>query len=181
MIFFCLLFHEINVSTFLQSEELVATAKSLIHHMASFLFIDSKEIIIITSIWRAISMSGHAAQGLQRKKHISDDTLYHFNWLLSHIRNVIIVYIFWRCFTDENIKLAFARSAVGHVGYMLVRAGPVFRLGSVYVGDRPLWQKRSDLDRIWVMMSGKHPFITIEVGSLSLLSCLFLYWRYTLY
>lgn len=126
-------------------------------------------------------MSGHAAQGLQRKKHISDDMLYRFNWLLSHVRNVIIAYIFWRCFTDENTKLGFARSAVGHVGYMLVRFGPVFRLGSVYVGDRPLWQKRTDFDRIRVMLSRKHPFLTIEVGSLFLLSCVFLYWRYTLY
>lgn len=125
-------------------------------------------------------MSGHAAQGLQRKHHISAEQLYEFNWVLSHLRNVIIVYIVWRCYNDASVRMGFARSAVGHVGYMLVRAGPVFRLGSVYVGDKTVWKKYSDIERIQIMMSGRYPFITIEVGSLFALSLTFLYWRYTM-
>lgn len=36
--------------------------------------------------------------------------------------------------------LIYTCVCIGHIGYILVRAGPVFRLGSVYVGDRPIWQ-----------------------------------------
>lgn len=122
-------------------------------------------------------MSGHLAQAWQRKQYITPGQLYDFNWALTHARNVIILAIFTLCFLYPEIRAGFGRSAVGHVGYMLVRAGPVFRLGSVYVGDKALWQSHSDSKRLAIMTSGKHPFITIEVGSLVCLSLLFLYWR----
>lgn len=153
--------------------------KSYIHHCSSFLFLDNQEVIVITTIWRAVSMSGHLAQALQRKKYITADQLYTFNWQLTHARNVIICGILWLCYAYPEIRAGFGRSAVGHVGYMLVRAGPVFRLGSVYVGDKALWQSFTDSKRLSIMASGRHPFITIEVGSLVGLSMLFLYWRIT--
>lgn len=125
-------------------------------------------------------MSGHLAQALQRKQYISVANLYDFNWALTHIRNVVICCVLLFCYSYPEIRAGFGRSAVGHVGYMLVRAGPVFRLGSVYVGDKQLWQRYTDSKRLAIMTSGKHPFITIEVGSLLGLSVLFLYWRYTI-
>ena len=162
---------------FSQGEELTATLKSYIHHNSSFFFLDNKEVIVITTIWRAVSMSGHLAQALQRKQYITPGQLYDFNWALTHARNVLIAGILVICYASEDIRSGFGRSAVGHVGYMLVRAGPVFRLGSVYVGDKPLWQSYTDSKRLSIMASGRHPFITIEVGSLVFLSLLFLYWR----
>ena len=122
-------------------------------------------------------MSGHLAQALQRKKYITPAQLYDFNWALTHARNLIITVILILCYNSYEIRSGFGRSAVGHVGYMLVRAGPVFRLGSVYVGDKPLWQSHTDRKRLAIMFSGKHPFISIEVGSLVFLSLLFLSWR----
>lgn len=163
----------------LQVEELTATLKSYIHHNASFFFLDNKEVIVITTIWRAVSMSGHLAQALQRKQYITAGQLYDFNWKLTHARNVIVASILCACYWFPDIRAGFGRSAVGHVGYMLVRAGPVFRLGSVYVGDKAVWQSHSDWKRLSIMASGKHPFITIEVGSLVAVSILFLYWRIT--
>jgi hypothetical protein len=47
----------------------------------------------------------------------------------------------------------------------------------VYVGDRQLWQKMTDLERIRTLVMGRHPFMTIEVGSLLLLAAYFLYLR----
>ena len=96
---------------------------------------------------------------------------------MTHIRNLLVSAIFISCFLSTEIREGFAKSAIGHVVYMLVRAGPVFRLGSVYVGDRQLWQKMTDLERIRTLVMGRHPFMTIEVGSLLLLAAYFLYLR----
>eukprot|EP01038_Epipyxis_sp_PR26KG_P011663 gene11663-15615_t len=161
-------------------DELVATTKSYIHHCASFLFLDSNdyEVLLITAIWRAVSMSGHTAQVLGLKKVITTDELNRFNWFLSHVRNIIVLIILVLCFIFPKIRNSFGKSAIGHVGYILVRAGPVFRLGSVYVGDRPLWQSFTDYKRIQTLMSGKHPYLSLECGSLTFLALLFLSWRY---
>ena len=133
--------------------------KSYIHHTSSFFFLDTncKEVIIITTLWRTVSMSGHSAQALHFNKTIDTNQLYRFNWILSHIRNVLVSIIFLLCLLYPEIRSGFGRSAVGHVGYILVRAGPVFRLGSVYVGDRPIWQKQTDHGRIATLLKGDHP------------------------
>ena len=166
----------------LKGAELTATLKAFIHHTASFLFLDSsyKEVICITTVWRAISMSGHSAQALHFKKIIDKDQLFRFNWALSHIRNFVVGVIFALCVVYPRVRKGFGLSAVGHVGYILVRAGPVFRLGSVYVGDRPLWQGRTDQDRILVLLKGNHPFLAMEVVSLASLGILFLLFKFCL-
>ncbi len=153
--------------------------KSFIHHLSSFLFLSSAgpTVIAVTTLWRALSMSGHTAQALSLKKHITADQLFRFNWMLSHARNLYVLFILAVCVCQPSARAGFGRSAVGHIAYMLVRAGPVFRLGSVYVGDRPLWQGLTDWQRLALLLSGKHVFLTIEVGSLCFLSVLFLYWR----
>ena len=161
--------------------ELMATLKAYIHHVSSFLFLDSryKELIIVTTVWRAISMSGHSAQALHYNKIIDKDQLYTFNWILSHTRNVVVGVIFLLCVIYPRIRTGFGLSAVGHVGYILVRAGPVFRLGSVYVGDRPLWQGRTDRNRLSVLLKGSHPYLTAEVGSLTAMGVLFLIFKFS--
>jgi len=58
---------------------------------------------------------------------------------------------------------------------MVVRMGPVFRLGSCYVKDRPSWQKLDDIERLLSLLSGNNIFLTIEVGSLTCLALYFLY------
>lgn len=125
-------------------------------------------------------MSGHSAQALHFKKVIDKDQLFRFNWILSHIRNLVVVIIFAVCVAYPRVRKGFGLSAVGHVGYILVRAGPVFRLGSVYVGDRPLWQGRTDRDRVLVLLRGNHPYLTIEVLSLTFIGALFLFYKFCL-
>ena len=123
-------------------------------------------------------MSGHTAQALVLMKVISKDQLQYFNWKLSHVRNILVIFMVILCLIYPNIRKGFGTSAIGHIGYILVRAGPVFRLGSVYVGDRPKWQGLSDLQRFKDVIMIKHPYMTAEVGSLLFLGLLFGYWRF---
>ena len=58
---------------------------------------------------------------------------------------------------------------------IIVRAGPVFRLGSCYVKDRPSWQNLNDIQRLSLLLSGHNVFLSIEVFSLSCLALYFLY------
>ena len=148
--------------------------------MANFYFIDQKEVIVLTTVWRAVSMTGHTTQAFRLKKWITEEDLYAYTWLLSHVRNLILIYIFYQCYSNPSVRLGFARSAIGHIGYMLSRAGPVFRLGSCYVGDKTRWQSYSDWKRLKILCSWQYPFITIEVGSLIGFSIVLLYWRLTL-
>jgi len=182
-------------------DELLATIKAYIHHAANFFFIDlaHKEVLAVATVWRAISMTGHTAQALkvpplrcprhdprfinhphaQVTGAITEQQLYRFNWALTHVRNVVVAGILLLCLASRHVREGFGLSAVGHVGYILVRAGPVFRLGSVYVGDRPRWQGLTDRQRLGELLQGRHPFLAAEVGSLLFLAALFLGWRFT--
>jgi hypothetical protein len=107
-------------------DNIITMTKSYIHHIANFVFISNiddndnmNHILIITVIWRAISMSGHGAQYLKLKKYINDNELYQFNWILSHIRNITITIIIILCITKPGIRKAFGQSAIGHIGYIL--------------------------------------------------------------
>jgi hypothetical protein len=72
-------------------------------------------------------MSGHAAQVCSLKKILTANGLYKFNWVLSHVRNIYVVFVFFMSWQDGLIRKGFGDSAIGHCGYILVRAGPVFR------------------------------------------------------
>jgi hypothetical protein len=48
-------------------DDLTQTTKTYLHHLANFLFLSGYNEIIITSIWRAISMSGHSLKLLRGK------------------------------------------------------------------------------------------------------------------
>lgn len=160
--------------------DIVTMNKAFIHHSANFLFVDDRSVILIAVIWRAISMSGHTAQYCNLKAIITPTELFDFNWKLSHVRNLTVISILILCYLHEDVRTGFGRSAVGHVAYILVRAGPVYRLGSCYVGDRPQWQGRSDLGRLGELLAGRHPYLTIEVGSLLLLAVAFLCFKFGL-
>jgi hypothetical protein len=54
----------------------------------------------------------------------------------------------------------------------------VFRLGSVYVGDREVWQSKTDWERCLTLLAGHHPFLSLEILLLASLALLFLYARY---
>lgn len=71
-----------------------------------------------------------------------------------------------------------AHSASGHIAYMLVRVGPVFRIGSLYFpaeADLKRWAQLSDAQRLRELMQGRHPFFALE---LSILASAIVYFSY---
>ena len=91
-------------------------------------------VILITSIWRFISLSGHGQLSIT---HLLSPTLnYKLSWLLVYGRNLAILITFILIVIYDDIRRGFALSAVGHVAYIGVRAGAIFRLGGPYIEDK---------------------------------------------
>jgi hypothetical protein len=125
-------------------------------------------------------MSGHIIQYLKYINIINDTTLYKCNWILSHIRNSIIITIIIICITTPTVSKAFGESAIGHVGYILVRAGPVFRLGSLYLDEefKKKWQDEyTDYQRAKYLISGKNFYFALEIGTMLLTIIVLAYLR----
>lgn len=62
-----------------------------------------------------------------------------------------------------------AYSACGHLAYLLVRMGPVFRIGSLYFPSPEAlgrWAKLSDAQRLRELLALKHPYFALELGIL---------------
>lgn len=66
---------------------------------------------------------------------------------------------------------------------MLVRMGPVFRLGSHYLngeGDKRRWGLLTDRERLEeLVVLRKYPYLTLELGLLLVTSVYFLFLRLT--
>jgi len=112
------------------------TTKTFLHHLGSFFFISSyySKIIFITSIWRFISLSGHSLLSITHL--LNSNTYYKLSWLLIHLRNIAIIITFILILIFHDIRRGFALSAVGHIAYIGVRAGAIFRLGGPYIEDK---------------------------------------------
>lgn len=79
-------------------------------------------------------------------------------------------------------KMRTAYSASGHVAYMLVRLGPVFRIGSLYFPEEAQlqrWAQLSDSQRLGELLRGQHPFFALELGILATAVVYFAYLRVT--
>ena len=77
-----------------------------------------------------------------------------------------------------------ALSATGHVSYMIVRLGPVFRIGSMYLPnevEKKRWHDKTDVQRIFILLSGEHPWFTLELGLLAFACVYFTFLRLTTY
>lgn len=162
------------------------TTKTFLHHVGSFSFLTIKtcsfayerslnvpfyeSVVIMTSIWRFISMNGHAAMTL--RDSISTKSYNQIMWTINHIRNIFMVFMLASIWMSPRLQRGFALSASGHISYMLVRMGPVFRIGSLYFSDRPdlkaQWEVMSDFNRLKAILSLKYPFFSLELALLSL-------------
>lgn len=167
-------------ASFTNFQVCVQTTKTFLHHFGSFMFlsISHPKVIFVTTLWRFISMNGHAALTLRDK--LSHNILDKVLWKIAHARNITIITIFYLCITDDEIQRGFAISAVGHVAYMAVRLGPVFRLGSIYVEEGPVkekWQQSGDFTKLKAVLLFKYPFLSVELLLLFALTVYFLYLR----
>jgi len=92
-------------------------------------------------------------------------------WILTHMRNSVVILIIIMILINSNIRRGFAISASGHIAYLLVRAGPVFRLGSLYLDDefKKKWQEEyTDYQRANYLLSGKNFYFALEMGTMIL-------------
>lgn len=88
------------------------TTKTFIHHTGSFFFIpsDAYDVIVITSIWRFISMNGHAI--LTMRKKLSNETYNRLMWIIAHMRNAVVVVVLLLCISYPSIRQGFGASPV---------------------------------------------------------------------
>lgn len=92
-------------------------------------------------------------------------------WIITHSRNVVVVFVLLSILLSSDIRRGFAISASGHVAYLLVRAGPVFRLGSLYLDEefKKKWQEEyTDYQRAQYLLSGKNFYFALEIGTMLL-------------
>jgi len=101
-------------------------------------------------------------------------------WILTHMRNSVVILIIIMILINSNIRRGFAISASGHIAYLLVRAGPVFRLGSLYLDDefKKKWQEEyTDYQRANYLLSGKNFYFSLEIGTMLLAIIILFYLR----
>ena len=161
--------------------ECTQTTKSFLHHVSSFLFICHPTEIIITSIWRTVSMTGHATLVLRGKW--KPDTIMKVSYILAQMRILVVFGILLICAVNSEVREAFGRSAVGHISYMMVRAGPVFKTGAIYLNDdeKITWNGCSDGEKMAHLIKGTYPMLSVELALLSFTSAFFFAMRiYTL-
>ena len=84
----------------------------------------------------------------------------------------------------HGFSLNLALSSTGHIAYMIVRLGPVFRIGSMYIDnaeDKKRWGNNTDIRRLQILMSGKYPWFSFEIGLLAFACLYFASLRLTTY
>jgi hypothetical protein len=199
---------------------ILQTTKTFLHHTASFFFVSNRNAILLTSVWRFVSMNGHAAMTFRSK--LTEKQYNSLMWKITHARNTVLLFVLLTCFARGDVRRGFgdfffsyffivvfflvllfsffiqyvdalliyilflfnflfllctASSAIGHFSYMIVRLGPVYKLGSLYLisdEEKQKWQKISDFERLKILCSreGNFLFFGIEVGLL-LFACVY--------
>jgi hypothetical protein len=169
-----------GVKAFSTQAVVLQTTKTFIHHTSSFYFISHPSVAFYSGLWRFISMNGHAALAL--KDSISPAFYSQLMWTISYMRDLAMIFIMWLCYLYPELRRGFALSASGHIAYMIVRLGPVFRIASVYFPSSVMqekWSNMTDLQRIGELLQGKHVWLSIELGLLTVTSVIFLLLRIT--
>jgi hypothetical protein len=161
--------------------EIEELTKVFIHHFGSFLLIDDPLTIMLTGIWRAISISGHAVLALRRK--LSSDLYDKLNWLCVHLRTACMFLIILLSFMSPELRKGLAVSALGHVAYMVVRLSAVFRMGSIYLTseEKDEWNHANDSEKIKILVSLRYPWFLLELATFSFTIAYFLILRLFLF
>lgn len=156
------------------------TTKSFLHHTASFIFLCQPTEIVITTVWRSISMTGHAALALRGR--VNPTTLFLANRLLSYLRIICLAVVLFLLSTNSIVRSEFANSAIGHVAYLMVRFAPVFKQGGAYLHgeDKEKWISLSDEDRIKSLCRFEHPALGAELLLMIVVIVTLLFLRYSL-
>jgi hypothetical protein len=96
-------------------DAIMQTSRAYLHHVGSFIFLASPEVIILTTIWRSLSMTGHALIAFRDKNHKPEDfrksSSYEFYvTLVAYIRQIILSFVLLCCFYSPLIRRGFGKS-----------------------------------------------------------------------
>lgn len=155
------------------------TTKTFLHHLGSFFYIHDPKVLLLTSVWRFVSLSGHGSPAF--RPYLDTKTYDKLEDVLNAARNVVAVCVLLCVLVFPDIRRGFALSAVGHFAYMGVRLGAIFRLGGPYLSktDAEKWKSITDPERISLLLRGQHPSLGGECAFLLLFSFYLLYLRAT--
>jgi hypothetical protein len=150
-------------------DSMLQTAKIFLHHHGSFLFLNKsiKSTLILTVIWRFVSMSSHSLIAFKSQSFEKSEMYIYLHWILAYSRKCILLIVLLCCFVNNEIQRGFGISALGHISYLVVRIGPVFNLGSIYIhhhNDKILWKELSFKAKLKTLLSLKYPWFLVELS-----------------
>lgn len=96
----------------------IQTTKTFVHHLGSFMFVTNPKVILITTIWRCISMNGHAILAL--KEDLDRKVFELWLWRVSYLRNIMVSVVLLVCFVNENIRRGFGELLMKCLLYLIV-------------------------------------------------------------
>ncbi len=108
----------------------------LVDQLSSFMFVDNEEVITLTCIWRAITMLNHTVVTFCLCRLFAKSPVENISIWLTFARILSILFLILCVTLNDDIQRGFAKSAIGHIGYMSRR---VFELVQ-YQSDRSNWE-----------------------------------------
>ena len=108
-------------------------------------------------------MTGHSTLVLRGKWN--PETISTVSWILAYMRIAMVTSLLIICYLNNDLRDALGRSAVGHISYMMVRAGPVFKTGAIYLNDEQklVWNEFSDDQKLYHLLKGTHLMLSVEL------------------
>lgn len=143
----------------------VQTTKTFVHHTASFYFISDPTVALLTGIWRAISISGHAALAI--RSTLQKQTYDKLMWKLTHIRNLTMITVAVIVIVAPSLRRGFAISGFGHAAYLVIRLVAIYRRGTNYFDsedDSKVWTEQlTDSERLGILISLRYSWFLFEL------------------
>jgi hypothetical protein len=109
-------------------------------------------------------------------------TIKSISWTLAYTRNIFVPSLLLGCVFIPSIRRSFAKSAVGHLGYVVVRLVPSFKFGSMYLNaeEKVDWVRLNSFQKLKLLLSLKYKSFLLELLSLTTLTVYFAYLRIVL-
>lgn len=99
-----------GVKSTTQFQACAQTAKTFVHHLGSFMFLSNSKVILITTVWRCISMNGHAI--LAMKQDLEHAVFELWLWRISYLRNIAVVTVLITCLANATIRRGFGKVSI---------------------------------------------------------------------
>jgi hypothetical protein len=152
-----------RASAAIKLDDIQKTTKSFLHHFASFMFIIHPEEVLITTVWRTVSLGSHGTLYLRGK--VSQERYDNIKYGFTVMRIIVMNTVLLLCLFHSDVRRQFARSAVGHAAYMATRFGPVYSIGAPHftISEHELWMNGGFHEKFLFLLSGKQVLYATEL------------------